>query len=229
MIFSGERLIPQNSPKRLLDDHLARYDFACNFVKNKTVLDIACGVGYGARILSEAGAQRVFAVDICAEAIDYANEHYATTNIEFILDDIKSYRTKQKFDVITCFETIEHIKDYNSALRTLSNLLDDFGVLLISTPNRCITSPNSKSLNDPPKNKFHHFEFSIQEFIKILQDHGFKIDNKKIYGQRQQRVFSTKSINHLYNKIFDPKNNCSAALSPAISLVSRYFTVITGK
>ena len=57
---------------KIEEDHLARYDFACKFVNRKKVLDIACGMGYGSKMLSKAGALCVDGVDISEEAIEYA-------------------------------------------------------------------------------------------------------------------------------------------------------------
>ncbi len=50
--FTGERFIPEKSSIKLQDDHMERYRFATEFVGNKRVLDIACGVGYGSVMLS---------------------------------------------------------------------------------------------------------------------------------------------------------------------------------
>lgn len=36
-------------------EHTARYEFVSKFVKDKTVLDFACGVGYGSKILHDEG------------------------------------------------------------------------------------------------------------------------------------------------------------------------------
>jgi len=57
--FSGEMCIPGKSPKRIQDDHFERYYFAAPYVKDKTVLDIACGTGCGSKILIDAGAIEV--------------------------------------------------------------------------------------------------------------------------------------------------------------------------
>jgi len=44
---------------------IERYKFALNYVKDKRVLDIACGTGYGsAMLLLECKAKEVFGVDI---------------------------------------------------------------------------------------------------------------------------------------------------------------------
>ena len=49
--FTGERVVEGTTPDRIWSDHVARYEFANRYVKDKTVLDIACGTGYGGRAL----------------------------------------------------------------------------------------------------------------------------------------------------------------------------------
>jgi predicted RNA methylase len=53
----------------LVAEHLNRYKFCEQFVRGKNVLDAACGNGFGAYMLAEAGAQQVDAIDISPEAI----------------------------------------------------------------------------------------------------------------------------------------------------------------
>ena len=53
MEFTGERVIEGKTPQRIWVDHVTRYEFSAKYAKGKTVLDIACGTGYGSRILHE--------------------------------------------------------------------------------------------------------------------------------------------------------------------------------
>src|SRR5690606_38226492 len=60
------------SLKGIREDHRNRYTFACNIladVKPSHILDLACGIGYGAKMLADAVNCRVTAVDIDQKAI----------------------------------------------------------------------------------------------------------------------------------------------------------------
>ena len=58
-----ERLIPeQGCNEQVIRQHIARYEFASELVVGKTVLDVACGSGYGSVMLGEKGAKRVLGV-----------------------------------------------------------------------------------------------------------------------------------------------------------------------
>src|SRR6185369_7078285 len=80
--FTGERLIPGEVDIDLLNEHMARYHFAVRLARGKRVLDAGCGAGYGSSALAEV-AESVTAVDIAAEAVDYARSHYPAANLAF--------------------------------------------------------------------------------------------------------------------------------------------------
>jgi hypothetical protein len=58
MDFTGERFVPGSTSGLLEAEHVQRYTFASNYAKGKSVLDIACGAGYGSYLL-RAGGQLV--------------------------------------------------------------------------------------------------------------------------------------------------------------------------
>lgn len=167
MEFTGERMIPERNRNWMYAEHVARYIFASQFVKGKAVLDIACGVGYGANLFSNKGASKVFGVDISKEAIDYAKEKYGKKNIGFVLGDAEKIPLPDNsVDVVVSFETIEHLKNYQSFLKEIKRVLRKDGLAIISTPNK---------ETYPPGNIFHIKEFSLEEFETMLQSHFKKI------------------------------------------------------
>lgn len=138
---SLERLIPQQrensiylSERRLVELHKQRYQIAANYVKDKRVLDIACGVGYGSQMLRLAGAKMVIGVDIAPEVITYAQQYYQMPGIEFICAPAEDYHSSELFEVIVSFETIEHLREPSKFLAHLHNLLVPGGYLLLSVP-----------------------------------------------------------------------------------------------
>mgnify|MGYP003623051184 CR=1 FL=1 len=65
--FTGERLIPGEVDIDLLNEHMARYNFAARLTRGKRVLDAGCGTGYGSLELARMAA-RVTGIDIAPEA-----------------------------------------------------------------------------------------------------------------------------------------------------------------
>ena len=68
--FTGERIVPQADnceplfALKMYQEHTARYLFAAQASTGKRVLDVGCGVGYGAHLLALSGAASVTAFDI---------------------------------------------------------------------------------------------------------------------------------------------------------------------
>jgi O-antigen biosynthesis protein len=215
MKFTGERFIPNNSDKRIENDHMERYKFVLmKLNNNKKVLDIACGEGYGSNFLSK--NHNVVGVDISDEAVNWAKSKYACNNLKFEQGDATKYGKKDQFDVIVSFETIEHVSAYKDVIKNFYKLLKSDGMLYISSPNRMVTSPGAKKLLDKPKNKYHTQEFLPNELSELLVESGFKI--KDIYGQRYFYYSKNTIINKVINKILRP----AYISSPSVSLLRKY-------
>lgn len=181
MDFTGERAIEGKTPEGIMLSHILRYGFAALYCANKEVLDISCGTGYGSMILLQKGhARSVQGRDIFPEAIAYAQEHYSAEGLTFEVGDIMSLGDiRESFDLIVCFETIEHVADPRAALEQLAQSLRPGGILIISTPNRLLSSPGVKSW-EQPWNRFHVHEFSWPEFAYLLKR---RFEIKVLFGQ----------------------------------------------
>lgn len=230
--FLGERFVPGKSGRRIEADHLERYRFLGPYVKNNKVLDIACGVGFGSRLIMEAGASQYVGVDISEESIQYAKQQFRSENVSFIAGDVCSFKSIKSFDVVICFETIEHVSCYRSALNNLFSVLSPCGVLIISSPNRLITSPKALHLADKPVNKFHTQEFTPNELVNELIATGFYVSEDEIFGQRQRWLYSNKHIQSMIRLTRFPDIFAfimSPKLTPVKHLTPRYFIVVGRK
>jgi ubiquinone/menaquinone biosynthesis C-methylase UbiE len=178
---TGERIVEGGAPDRLWQDHFARYTLAVPYVVGRRVLDAACGTGYGSYNLATHGALEVTGVDIDAETVAFASQRYKHANLSYRRADVTSLPMADgSVEIVTCFETIEHVPDATKALDELTRVLAPHGTLLISTPNRTVTSPG-KAKHEPPNNKFHVVEFTPSEFDQLLASR-YRILAR--YGQR---------------------------------------------
>jgi SAM-dependent methyltransferase len=84
-------------------------------------------------------------------------------------------------DVFVSLETIEHIEDDRGHLSEINRVLRPGGLLLCSTPNRLITNPGT-TITDPPWNRFHLREYSLDEFTGLVRKH---FDIELILGQNR--------------------------------------------
>jgi ubiquinone/menaquinone biosynthesis C-methylase UbiE len=166
--FTGERLVPDQVDPDLWNEHIARYCFAARLAKNKRVLDVACGLGYGSAELAKVAAS-VQAIDISSEAIEEARRRYAAHNIQFTTAPAQCIPFPDaSFDLIVAFEVIEHLEDWPSLLAETRRLLAPGGQLIISTPNRSFYA-ETRRLAGP--NPFHVHEFDFAEFRDALTAH----------------------------------------------------------
>ena len=229
--FTGEYFIPGKSGERIEADHVERYRFACRFAKGKSVLDIACGVGFSGPMFIEAGAVSYFGVDINEKLIDYAKNNYGSETINYSVGDICTFNSNSMYDLITCFETIEHIKHYDTALENLHRLLKPGGNLLISSPNRIVTSPKAANLNDKPSNEFHTQEFIPEELLSILNKNEFTADSSNLCGQRQRRkIYRNRYCRKIIYTLFgSPDFKTSPEVTKVVDKIPRYFVIVATK
>lgn len=230
-MFSGERVIEGSTPKRVWLDHFERYKFASQFVEKMNVLDISCGTGYGSKLLRDAGAEKVIGVDISTEAIQFARSYYQNDGIHFEVGDILGIKFPENyFDIVTCFETIEHVQAQEIAIKELNRVLKPDGVLIISSPNRKLVSPE-KSVDDPPINTFHTKEYTRKEFISFVENY-FNV--LKIYGQRGiYKLFLIsileKAMRRILPRIYNPDKGNSALREVSLYKEYRYIILLCKK
>jgi SAM-dependent methyltransferase len=82
-------------------------------------------------------------------------------------------------DIVVSFDTIEHIPNGDVLIKESWRVLKDDGLLLISTPNRHLTSPG-RFREEKPLNTHHCFEYSSTEYIGALLTH---YDLIQLYSQ----------------------------------------------
>ncbi|MHB8468724.1 MAG: class I SAM-dependent methyltransferase [Gaiellaceae bacterium] len=177
-MLEAERVVPWGDPG-LFAWHRARYELAAGFVDGRRVLDVGCGEGYGASLLATRACE-VVAVDYSQAAIEHARGCYIADNLEFRLAEAERLPPELgAFDVITCFEVIEHLRDPDAALATFAELLGDGGLLLVSTPNRLVERLFDAA-GDAERNPYHLVAFSPSELRRLLRRHFAQV---ALYGQ----------------------------------------------
>src|SRR6516164_2704774 len=124
--FTGERIVPEADnceplfAGKMYQEHLARYLFASQVCRGKCVLDVGCGVGYGAHLLASRGAAQVTAFDISDAAVQHALEYYAHPRIEYRVASAEDFSASERYDVVTCFELIEHLDHQHRMVERIS-------------------------------------------------------------------------------------------------------------
>lgn len=168
MLESGER---QVSPKieGIRRDHTERYEWAAHVLGKCTAIDVACGIGYGTKILAKAGAY-ITGIDIDEETIAYARTHYSHVRSKFMRSDVNDLPTLPAVDAAVCFEAIEHVEDPRPMLRAMHRAAP---LLLASVPNE----DEFPWLNY----EFHYRHYTKQQFSDLLNETGWEVVDW--YGQ----------------------------------------------
>jgi SAM-dependent methyltransferase len=158
----SERFVPDRDPGRLIEvEHLARYMWAAEMARGRRVLDAGCGSGYGCRLLAARGATAVTGVDI-AESVLQAIAPTMPSSVTLIPGDLGSLELPDgAFELVVCFEVIEHIEDPFTVLDELVRVLAPEGLLLISSPNRGVYQEG---------NPHHVHEFAPEELRAALAE-----------------------------------------------------------
>jgi 2-polyprenyl-3-methyl-5-hydroxy-6-metoxy-1,4-benzoquinol methylase len=167
------RFDPTRSAGTLMEsEHLARYHWAAQLVAGHSVLDAACGTGYGTRILARAGARRVTGVDLDAQTVAIADQRYGTEGLEFLEGDLSALELPEdSFDLVVCFEAIEHLGDPAAAVAELRRLVRPGGTLVVSSPNPAAY---------PQGNPHHLHELAPTELLGLVESH---FDNTVLHLQ----------------------------------------------
>jgi SAM-dependent methyltransferase len=162
--FTGERFIP-GPDGEICYEHWHRYMVAKRFCDGRSVLDVACGEGYGSDLLAEV-ANEVTGVDISNESIAHAQEQYRDRkNLKFIQGSCERLPLPDdSIEVAVSFETIEHLEMQEQFVSELRRVLKPGGLLLMSSPNKRLYT-DARDYH----NEFHVREMYRDEFEQLLQ------------------------------------------------------------
>jgi SAM-dependent methyltransferase len=100
---------------------------------NLDVLDIGCGEGRLAAILSFAGARKVDGIDYSSEAINIAKKSIRLENVSFTCGDYRS--VDKQYDVVVLQGVLEHFDNSFEALEyIIETNLKNNGKVILTTP-----------------------------------------------------------------------------------------------
>jgi len=160
---------------------LRRYGLARDWLRehfqgrSAKVLDIACGSGYGAAILAELGP--VVAVDIDAEAIEYARKEHAGERISYVVgnaDDAGFLASLGSFDAVVTSATLEHVANAEVFLRWIRGALLPGGVCIACFPSALTmdwAAPHHKRDISPQKAKRLFSQCGFRQLKEYHESH----------------------------------------------------------
>jgi 2-polyprenyl-3-methyl-5-hydroxy-6-metoxy-1,4-benzoquinol methylase len=171
LVFDGERAIPDEMRETVVlrttfADHLRRYRLAQRYAVRRSVLDAACGSGYGSAMLQRVSGRPVVGVDYRIEALRYAHQRYGRPGVRFVQADLDWFDWPYgAFEAVVSLETVEHLRKPRDFIRRVHERLPSGGVFAVSTP----VTPTLAG--DP----WHRHEWTEAEVRAMVTGEGFII------------------------------------------------------
>lgn len=141
-----------------------RYYWAAEYVRDRDVLEVACGAGPGLRYLVER-AQSVKAGDFSPEVLARAQRHVGTDVELRVFDAQDMPYPDASFDTVIIFEALYYVPSAEKFLAEAKRVLRPGGLLLISSANRDLYD-----FNPSPHSTVYH---GVVELRQLLKRAGF--------------------------------------------------------
>ncbi len=134
--------------------HIYRYDLVSKLLlPNETVLDVACGIGYGAKIIDEHLVVQYIGVDKVEPDPEFIGLGKWYSGV-----DLDEWSPDFTFDVAICIETLEHLANPKNLVAHLSQAKR---LIFVSVPTRPTMHMNP----------FHLQDFTVDDIINLFDDH----------------------------------------------------------
>lgn len=144
-----------------------------NLDKKQTILDLACGQGFFARVFAQSGA-KIIASDISSELIKIAKGH-VVKNIEYHVSpaDKIDFCSDGSVDAITIVLALQNIKDVDSVLAQCARVLKKKGslFLVLNHPAFRVPKLSSWQWDDKEKIQYRRLDAYASEFQTEIDMH----------------------------------------------------------
>jgi SAM-dependent methyltransferase len=166
LALTGERTAPGWDHEQYW---FARHEIVYRWLHDRSddIADVGSGEGYGAQLLTAAGAF-VVALELDQAACDHAHTVYPSVPI-VRANAIAVPLRAGAVDTTISLQTIEHLWDVHLYLRELFRIARR--QVIISTPNRLTFSPGL-ARKERPTNPFHVEEFDADQLVELLAAFG---------------------------------------------------------
>ena len=179
-------------------------------LKGLNILDLGCGGGIASEPLCRLGAN-ITGVDESKKLIEVAKLHaknmklkinYQCTSIENL------NKFKNKYDVIIALELLEHVNNLKQFCKLMTNLLNENGIIILSTINKTFLSKlfvidmAEKILKKIPMGTHHYEKFIKPSEIKVIF-HNYNFHIRSIKGinlnpiSNNWKLTDNKSVNYI--------------------------------
>lgn len=200
----GDIILEKKSPLNFLKKHSLEYWFIISelkkcYKKDNMILEVGCGIGYLTYALNHAGFNTVgsdIADNVIDKAIQLFGPYYQKGGVEALL--FKNL----KFDFIILTEVIEHIPEPIDFLKKLKLLLNENGIIFLTTPNKSAFSKDALWLTDAPP--IHLWWFSERSIYRVADEIKMECKIIKTNGCHENSYYYLEKSAKIDKPVFIP-------------------------
>jgi SAM-dependent methyltransferase len=183
LALTGERTLPDVPEENYwYRRHLVVYEWIAERVRDKQVIDMACGEGYGTAILART-ASSATGVDANPDAYEHARLRYTAANVRFARALVDRYA--EPADAVVFLQTIEHLQEPGEVLDHFRSLVGPGGCVYVSTPNVLTLAPKGAPRSGNP---WHVHEYRREEFESLCRSHFAEVELYGLFHARKLRA-----------------------------------------
>ncbi len=150
--------------RRLILKMIKNLDFS-------SIMDVGCAQPFLLEYFNNKG-KKLYGCDISSGVIKRNKEYFKEAQFEELDISKEKYKSQDFFDLIVCSEVLEHIDDWKSAVRNLSEMTKKYLI---------ITVPCGK-VHKIDKMMGHVRHFSDDKLINEIEKNNFKIIKNRKWG-----------------------------------------------
>ncbi len=132
-------------------------------LKFRSILDVGCGNAALLNDFKKLGRLDLVGIDLSEFVINQNTRRF--DDIRFYAIDISRTALNEKFDLVVCSEVLEHVEDFDAALRNLHRMCSQY--LIVTVPAGRVF-PIDQRMG-------HVRHFSANDIRSFLKIHGFKV------------------------------------------------------
>lgn len=193
------------------EKYLPKIDFIKNYyshnLKDKSLLDVGIGYGVFLNLLeTEFQFRHLYGMDPYLQSIEISKQHTSAILREGMIED-PYWPFDQKFDIITCFDVIEHLEHPGLFFKHAKRYLNANGIIIIATPNKQLpyVMRSLPWIGIPDINPTHINVKNPRYWIRLAKRKGYEIlatwkgehlTHIRFLSQGMTKLFKSLNIDH---------------------------------
>ncbi|MFC1649887.1 class I SAM-dependent methyltransferase [Patescibacteria group bacterium] len=163
--------------------------------KTKKMLDVGCCDGFMTdKMVQKSNPEMTYGIDALEKCISYANKTYGNKKLKFEVGDAHKLRFRNStFDIVTCLESLEHVKEPNVALKEMCRVLKPGGKIYILVPQETLLFKSIWFVWERTRGKIwkntHIQSFNSKGISKLLKKAAFKEIKKEEFMLNMLMLF----------------------------------------